>query len=348
MSTRKSDRDWPIVPPIDFHPPSNGEFCPTPPDGRARRAHELWYRDRRGEAPAPRHDAPPVRGERVRHRRRALRAQRLWLERRDRSDGAGGVLAAAAAGRRRQRERLGSGGSGGGVRRLAGRPLRQRELRRHSRHARRRGCRARPAFGQRIHLRCSDARFDPARAWTEKTPPERALDFIKQIFVQSDTTVACVSGIPAARNLDVPGVEATPQVKEIIERLGGPRLIMHANADPELGPSELDYMADVTSRFRSARSRCIRTGGRCGSTATSSAAVHRSGAAARRARDRRPPRHQRRRGLRGRGVAGRRGARGEEVPEREFLDLPLGLGARRRREPAFDPSQRRIRPASTA
>ena len=39
---RKSERDLPVFPPIDFQPPSNGEFCPLPPGNRARRAHELW------------------------------------------------------------------------------------------------------------------------------------------------------------------------------------------------------------------------------------------------------------------------------------------------------------------
>ena len=54
-----------------------------------------------------------------------------------------------------------------------------------------------------------------------KDTPERALDFIKQIFVQSDTTVACVSGIPAARNLGIAHVEGNAQVEEIIDRSAG-------------------------------------------------------------------------------------------------------------------------------
>jgi hypothetical protein len=41
--SKKTDRELPIVPPIDFCPVSNGEFSPRPPDPRMRRAERLWY-----------------------------------------------------------------------------------------------------------------------------------------------------------------------------------------------------------------------------------------------------------------------------------------------------------------
>jgi predicted TIM-barrel fold metal-dependent hydrolase len=86
---------------------------------------------------------------------------------------------------------------------------------------------------------------DPLVPFETDDPPERALDFIKQIFVQSDTTVACVTGIPAARRLGAGGVTASTQLSELIDRRWGPRLILHANADPENGAAELDYMQAV-------------------------------------------------------------------------------------------------------
>src|SRR5687768_8228049 len=39
---KKSEPELPIVPPMDFHPPSNGEFCPTPPTGLAQQRTRLW------------------------------------------------------------------------------------------------------------------------------------------------------------------------------------------------------------------------------------------------------------------------------------------------------------------
>jgi predicted TIM-barrel fold metal-dependent hydrolase len=85
----------------------------------------------------------------------------------------------------------------------------------------------------------------PLEPFEYGNPPARALDFITQVFVQSDTTVACISGVPSARNLGEPNVSARVQLTEILDRLAGPRAILHANADPERGASELDYMAQI-------------------------------------------------------------------------------------------------------
>jgi hypothetical protein len=89
---------------------------------------------------------------------------------------------------------------------------------------------------------------DPLTAFERDAPPERALDFIKQIFVESETSVACVSGVPGARDLGIENVQARATLREIIDRLAGPRLLFHVNADPENGPGELDYMSSVVDQ----------------------------------------------------------------------------------------------------
>lgn len=85
--------------------------------------------------------------------------------------------------------------------------------------------------------------------WGDMPPDERALDFITQIFVQSETDVAVLSGPPGARALGAPNVAARAQVQEIINRLAGTRLLIHANAEPERGDSELDYMSELAEEF---------------------------------------------------------------------------------------------------
>src|SRR5687767_2935793 len=39
---KKSDADLAILPPIDFDPPSNGEYCPIGPTEVGRKRWELW------------------------------------------------------------------------------------------------------------------------------------------------------------------------------------------------------------------------------------------------------------------------------------------------------------------
>jgi predicted TIM-barrel fold metal-dependent hydrolase len=90
---------------------------------------------------------------------------------------------------------------------------------------------------------------DPLEAFDESSPPDDATSFIKEIFVQSETTVACITGTPAVRDLGVSALSAHRQLREIMERLAGPRLIFHANTDPENGPAELDYMSEVAAEY---------------------------------------------------------------------------------------------------
>jgi uncharacterized protein len=89
----------------------------------------------------------------------------------------------------------------------------------------------------------------PLGAFDIKAPPELALDFIRQIYVQSDTTVACVTATPQERSLGASKVQSNAQLREIMDRIGGPRLILHGNISPENGAAELDYMAELAARF---------------------------------------------------------------------------------------------------
>lgn len=88
-----------------------------------------------------------------------------------------------------------------------------------------------------------------AEPWDGIPPDERALDFITQIFVQSETDVAVLSGPPNSRSLGAPSMAARAQVQELIDRLAGPRLLIHANADPERGAAELDYMGQLAEQY---------------------------------------------------------------------------------------------------
>ncbi len=218
MAGRKSEADAPVLPPADFHPASNGEFCPGPPTARAHAAHGIW-----------RHIVEE------KHRR-------LGLSRREFAESACGQAAWLLA--------LSQAACGAGGESVAGRPDGSvvgmdvagydvdRDMLEDAAKARERLSGDELIFDVQVHV------STPLVPWTEKAPPARALDFIKQIFVQSDTAVACVSGIPAARDLGIQNVQARRQLQEIMDRLAGPRLVLHANADPERS-GEPDYMAQV-------------------------------------------------------------------------------------------------------
>jgi predicted TIM-barrel fold metal-dependent hydrolase len=73
--------------------------------------------------------------------------------------------------------------------------------------------------------------------------------FVKTVFVDSDTRVACLTGVPAARDLGADNVEANRLLEEVIEQFAGPRLLYHVNVDPLLGAGELDYMATMAESY---------------------------------------------------------------------------------------------------
>lgn len=90
---------------------------------------------------------------------------------------------------------------------------------------------------------------DPLAPWRDAPLPMTAADLIRMIFVASDTTVACLSGVYYARGGGADNVAANAQLRELIERVGGPRLLYHVNVDPTEGPAELAYMAEIAGRF---------------------------------------------------------------------------------------------------
>ena len=210
MSIRKSAGEPEVVCPFPFRPPSNGEFCPRPPTPEALRAEALWRRT-------------------VEERHR-----RLGMSRRQFAESACGMASALWA---LNQVACGSNGSDGATYRVDDGMLDDPE-------------RARTVLsGSEFIFDVQTHSSDPLVEFEVSNPPGDATDFIKQIFVQSETTVACITGVPAVRQLGVPAVQANRQLSEIMERLAGPRLIFHANTDPENGPAELDYMTEIAESY---------------------------------------------------------------------------------------------------
>ncbi len=97
----------------------------------------------------------------------------------------------------------------------------------------------------------------PKPPWTpddlcEGTPPGciSPVAFIKEIFFASDTNIACLSGVPSARETDPLAIEARARMKAIVDRLSdGPRLLIHANVRPNLGAPELALMEQDAQEF---------------------------------------------------------------------------------------------------
>lgn len=210
MSTRKSAFEPEVVSPFPFCPPSNGEFCPSPPTPQALRAEALWRRT-------------------VEEKHR-----RLGMTRRQFAESACGMASALWA---LNQVACSSDGNDAATYQIDDDMLEDPE-------------RARTVLsGSEFIFDVQTHSSDPLVAFDASNPPDDATDFIKQIFVQSETTVACITGVPAVRELGVPAVQANLQLHEIMERLGGPRLIFHANTDPENGPAELDYMAEIAANY---------------------------------------------------------------------------------------------------
>lgn len=75
------------------------------------------------------------------------------------------------------------------------------------------------------------------------------LRFIKEVFVASDTDVAVLSGVPSVREQDPLRIEARDEIRRIVDRLGGPRLLLHANVRPNEGQVALDFMEIDAKQF---------------------------------------------------------------------------------------------------
>ena len=90
---------------------------------------------------------------------------------------------------------------------------------------------------------------NPLTPWTSRALPMNAETFVQSAFIDSETSVGVLSGVPDTRNLDQANLEANRMLQELIDRFAGSRLHCHANLDPSRGPSELDYMQAVHERF---------------------------------------------------------------------------------------------------
>lgn len=84
--------------------------------------------------------------------------------------------------------------------------------------------------------------------WGDADPPQMAVDYLKQVFVEGGTTVACISGVPAARDPGEGNLRGREQLKAILERIGGDRMRLHCNIDMNL-PGEVDFMQMVAEEF---------------------------------------------------------------------------------------------------
>jgi predicted TIM-barrel fold metal-dependent hydrolase len=215
---KKSEPDWPVLPPVDFDPPSNGEYCPLPPTALGRQREAFW---------------------------RALvddRSRRLGLSRRQFAESACGTAAwlftlgqlpacgGGASGSPSRRDASGYDVDAGALEDMA----QARQMLGHDPFV----------FDVQTHI--SDVEVTP---WPPAQPPEVVLDFLKRIFVQSNTTVACASGVPATRSLGIGNVAAKAVLRDLVDGIAGPRMLYHCNADPE-APGEPDYMAEVVGRYR--------------------------------------------------------------------------------------------------
>ena len=210
MPLRKSSREPELVSPFPFRRPSNGEFCPTPPSRDERLAEALWKR---------------VLEEK--HRR-------LGMSRRAFAQSACGMASALWA---INQVACQGGNSDGAVYQVDDGMLDDQE-------------RARTLLsGTEFIFDVQTHESDPEVPFASDDPPGQALDFLKQIFVQSETTVACLTGVPATRALGIGNVRARTTLQEILDRLAGPRLVFHANTDPDNGAAELDYMAEVAESY---------------------------------------------------------------------------------------------------
>ncbi len=210
-SSKKSELELPPSSPIAFRPCSNGEYCPRPESERDRRAQELFLRI-------------------VEDKHRAL-----GMTRRAFSQSSAGMAAALLV----INHVYGCGSSGKGSQsgyRVDAGMMDDPEA-----------CQALSGdefiFDVQVHPP------NPLTPWTDRNLPMDAEAFVKTVFVDSDTRVACLTGVPAARDLGADNVLANRQLEQLIEEFAGPRLLYHINVDPLLGAGELDYMQIMAETY---------------------------------------------------------------------------------------------------
>jgi predicted TIM-barrel fold metal-dependent hydrolase len=223
----KSERDAPIESPIAFSPCSNGEYCPTEPTARDRRA-EARFRELTEE-----------------------KSRRLGISRREFAESACGFATALFV----INELYGcsdapgaSGGDGGRDGGVVGRDSAGYDVGPEAMEDAGLACER--LMGDEFIFDVQTHPPEPLAPWSDEPLSADAETYIRALFVTSDTTVACLSGIPAARNPGLENVDANRMIREIVERLAGPRLLYHVNVDPPRGASELDYMEELAASYQ--------------------------------------------------------------------------------------------------
>lgn len=254
---KKSDSESPILPPLDFDPPSNGEFVPAPPTPLASQRYEMWKgiveRNHRRLGITRRQFAESACG------------TAAWLytmgqivacsDGKNAMTGAGGSAgnSPGTGGRAGGTGGNQGGGTGGNQGSGTGGQTRPQDASGYDVPRE-----ATEDMGMAGEILAHDPfvfdvqthiSADEISPWPAGNPPQKVLDFFKEIFVRSSTTVACVSGVPSTRELGLGNVQARSVLREMIDRLGGPRLLFHCNADPER-PGEADYIAQAASMYK--------------------------------------------------------------------------------------------------
>jgi uncharacterized protein len=265
---KKTDSDLPILPPIDFDPPSNGEYAPIGPTEVGRKRWEMWK------------SIVEEKHRRLGISRRAFAQSACgtaaWLftinqvgcssEGPNPGDtgtggaagsggsgmaGAGGSAgggrggSAGSGGSSGSGGSAGSGGSGGSGQPNpdAGRYDVRQDMMEDMGAAREALSGNEFIFDVQTHVQPTEVPWNGTRA------PNQVLNFMSQIFVESETTVACITGTPDTRNQGPACNRARTQMLELMERYGGSRLLFHCNTDPERA-GEPDYMGQAVMDFR--------------------------------------------------------------------------------------------------
>jgi predicted TIM-barrel fold metal-dependent hydrolase len=237
----KSRPDEPLASPVPFRAGSNGEFAPPPASEADRQAEEAYRRLVEDNA------------------------RRLGVSRRDFVTSACGTAGALlminqAYGCGKNSGRSGGGGEPGGRYAVdetatldagaACAALRGDEfifdVQTHQVELARDWMAQNPLAGALRHDardRCKEA--ERLACWTAES-------FIREIFVKSDTTVACLSMLPAAAVAGRPLIDQeAAATRETVDRLArSPRLLIHGMVSPELGAAQLDDMQRMAEQSR--------------------------------------------------------------------------------------------------
>lgn len=220
---RKSSPDEPLEPPIAFRPGSNGEFVPAPPTETDRRAGEEYRR---------------VVDE---------NSRRLGVSRRQFVTSACGTAAALLVIERAYGQ---PGAPGYAVPKSAAHDVDEAcaklrggdfifDIQTHHVEPRREDW-----LAKNLLTRAFEADKNGACGEASRLACWNAEHYIREVFVKSDTAVACLTEFPANRPEDRPlqDTEAAG-TRELVARLAhSPRLLIHGPVNPELGPAQLDDM----------------------------------------------------------------------------------------------------------